>query len=155
MSQMNPDSACLGWGDASQGENVFVGNSSFHGVYTVAAAWALDLSTLSSIRDVSISQRTYSIPVTETNVHYVTFVVTDGDNVQWNLGGFPGYFNNPARGSFNMGWALSPSLADLAPSVLRWYFDNSSNGLGRDFFVAGPSHWTNYRNTTAAPRVPG
>jgi hypothetical protein len=139
MSQMNPDSACLGWGDASQGESVFVGDSSSAGVYTVAADWALDLSTLSSVSDLSLHQSTYANPVPETNVHYVTFVVTDGDNVQWNLGGFPGYFNNPARGSFNMGWALSPALADLAPSVLRWYFDNSSNGLGRDFFVAGPS----------------
>ena len=51
----------------------------------------------------------------------------------------PGYFNNPARGRFNMGWALCPALADLAPSVLRWYFDNSSNAPARDFFVAGPS----------------
>jgi len=139
MSQMNPDAACLGWGDASQGENTFVGNGSSNGVYTVAADWALDLSTLSSVRDPSVYQHTHVVPVSEANVHYVTFVVTDGDNVQWNLGDFPGYFNHSARGRFNMGWALSPSLADLAPSVLRWYFDNSSNGLGRDFFVAGPS----------------
>ncbi len=139
MGQMNADAACLGWGDASQGENVFVGNGSSNGVYTVAADWALDLATLSSIRDLLLYQRTYAMPTPEPSVHYVTFVVTDGDNVQWNLGGFPGYFNNPARGRFNMGWALSPSLADLAPSVLRWYFDNSSNGPSRDFFVAGPS----------------
>jgi hypothetical protein len=72
-------------------------------------------------------------------VHYVTFVVTDGDNVQWNLGGFPGYFNQYARGGFNMGWSLSPALADLAPSVLRWHFDNSSNAPRADFFIAGPS----------------
>jgi len=139
MGQMDPDASCLGWGDASQGENVFVGDGSSKGVCTVAADWALDLSTLSSVRDPGISQRTYANVSSETNVHYVTFVVTDGDNVQWNLGGFPGYFNNRARGTFNMGWALSPALADLAPSVLRWYFDNSSNGPGRDFFVAGPS----------------
>ncbi|MDB6065517.1 MAG: hypothetical protein JWR26_1725 [Pedosphaera sp.] len=139
MSAMNPDSACLGWGDASQGESVFVSSGSQHAVYTIAADWALDLSTLSSVRDPNLYQRTYNLPVSETNVHYVTFLVTDGDNVQWNLGDFPAYFNNSARGGFNMGWALSPSLADLAPSVLRWYYDNSSNGPNRDFFVAGPS----------------
>jgi hypothetical protein len=39
-----------------------------------------------------------------------------------------------------MGWALSPSLADLAPSVLRWYYDSASHGSNNsDFFVAGPS----------------
>jgi GxGYxYP putative glycoside hydrolase C-terminal domain/GxGYxYP third domain/GxGYxYP_N 1st domain/GxGYxYP_N second domain len=139
MSQMELDSACLGWGDASQGENTFVGDGSAHGVYTVAADWALNLSTLSSVRGAPAYQHTYAIPTVETNVHYVTFIVTDGDNVQWNLGDFAGYFNQPARGRFDMGWALSPSLADLAPSVLRWYFDNASNGPGRDFFIAGPS----------------
>jgi hypothetical protein len=139
MGQMNPDSACLGWGDASQGESVFVGNGSSNGVFTLAADFALDLSTLSSIRDDTISQKTYANPISETNVHYVTFVMSDGDNVQWNLGGEPGYFNNPARGRFSMGWALSPSLADLAPSVLRWHYDLSSSDSNNDFFVAGPS----------------
>ena len=139
MSQMNADAACLGWGDASQGEQAFVGDDSTDGVYNVPADYALDLATLSSVRDVGIYQHTYANPLPETNIHYVTFVVTDGDNVQWDLGGFPAYFNDAARGTFNMGWALSPSLADLAPSVLRWCFDNSSNGLSRDFFVAGPS----------------
>jgi hypothetical protein len=139
MQQMNPDGACLGWGDASSGESVFVGSGSSNGVVTVASDWALDLSTLSSVRDPSLNQHTRTNPNTETNVHYVTFVVTDGDNVQWNLGGFPGYFNQYARGGFNMGWSLSPALADLAPSVLRWYFENSSNAPGADFFIAGPS----------------
>lgn len=139
VSQLNPDSACLGWGDASQGESVFVGDSSSNGVFTCASDWALDLSTLSGIRDTSFYQRTYSQPVAETNVHYVTFVMSDGDNVQWNLGGEPGLYNNPARGAFNMGWSLSSSLADLAPSVLRWYYDYASTTTNRDFFVAGPS----------------
>ena len=136
MAAMNPDSAGLGWGDS---ERVSIGNSSSNGVFTCGSDWALDLSTLSSIRDSSFYQRTYNRPAAETNVHYVTFLVTDGDNVQWNLGGLPAYFDAPARGTFNMGWALSPSLADLAPSALRWYFENSSNAPNRDFFVAGPS----------------
>ncbi len=106
---------------------------------TVPSDWALNLSTLSSVRDDSLYQRTYSNPVTEPNVHYVTFIATDGDNVQWDLGGFPAYYNHPARGDFDMGWALSPSLADLAPSVLRWYYASASNSPGRDFFIAGPS----------------
>lgn len=139
ISSLASDAVTLGWGDASQGENVFVGEGSRHGSYTIAADYALNLSTLSSIRDPAISQKTYNTPTTQTNVHYVTFVITDGDNVQWNLGGFPGFFNNPARGTFDMGWAVSPSLAELAPSTLRWYYDNSSSSPHHDFFVAGPS----------------
>jgi hypothetical protein len=140
MRQMSPDAACLGWGDQSAGESVPVGDGSSNGVYTVGADWALDLSVLSCIRDASMYQRTYApAPVSETSVHYVTFVTTDGDSVQWNLGDLAGYFTNAARGKFNMGWTISPTLADLAPSALRWYFDNASNGVNRDVFVAGTS----------------
>lgn len=136
MASMNADAVCLGWGD---NESVFIGNSSANGVFTCGSDWALDLSTLSSIRDTTVCQHTYDHPTPGTNVHYVTFLVTDGDNVQWNLGGLPAYYDSPARGSFNMGWALSPSLADLAPSVMRWFYDTASNAPGRDFFVAGAS----------------
>lgn len=140
MSQMNPDSACLGWGDPSAGESAFVGDSSSNGVYTCAADFARNLSILSGIRDDSLRQRTYTTPVSETNVHYVTFLVLDGDNVEINLGTLQPYFSNPARGQFDMGWGISPTLVDLAPSVLRWFFDNASNSpAGQDFFVAGPS----------------
>ncbi len=139
MAGMAGDGACIGWGDASQGENVFVSDGSKHGVHTVAADWALNLSTLSSVREENLSQAPAPPSVGETNIHQVAFLVTDGDNVQWTLGGFPGYFNQPSRGTFDLGWALPPALADLAPSVVRWFYDQSSTGAHRDHFVAGVS----------------
>jgi len=140
MSWMNPDSACLGWGDPSRGESVFVSDGSSNGVYTCAADFARNLSILSGIRDDSLRQRTYTPPVSETNVHYVAFFLSDGDNVEINLGTEPLPYSDPQRGSFSMGWALSPTLVDLAPSVMRWYYDNASNSpAGQDFFVAGTS----------------
>lgn len=140
MSQMSPDSACLGNGDTSSGENIPISDCSSNGVYTVASDWASDLSTFSSLRDASFYQHTFTnAPPSETNVQYVTFITTDGDNVQWDIGDLAGYFTNAARGQFSMGWTISPTLVDLAPSILRWYFDNSSNGSNKDFFVAGTS----------------
>jgi hypothetical protein len=139
MKSMDPDAACLGWGDASFGEDRFITNSSLAGVFTIASDYALDLSTLSSVRDPTVQQHTYRPAPPLANVHYVTFVVTDGDNVQWNINGYPAYFNHPAHGAFDMGWALAPSLADLGPSVPRWFYDHSSNGPNHDFFVAGVS----------------
>jgi hypothetical protein len=130
MSGMNPDSLGLGWGADEAGS---ISDSSSHGVFTCASDWALDLSTLSSVRDLSLFQHTYSHPVSETNVHYVTFVVTDGDNVQWNLGGLPAYFDSPARGSFNMGWALSPPAADFfvaGPSGIGYFYPSMYPDLG-------------------------
>jgi hypothetical protein len=38
-----------------------------------------------------------------------------------------------------MGYGVSPSLLDLAPGVLRWYYENARNGTYKDFLVAGPS----------------
>lgn len=139
IGTMNPMAACLGWGDASNGESVFVGADSSDGVVTIASDWALDLSTLSGILDPLVFQHTYDIPTPQTNVNYVTFVMTDGDNVQENLGSDYTIYQSGYRGKFNFGWSLSASLANLAPSVLRWYYDNASNGPNRDFFVAGPS----------------
>jgi hypothetical protein len=66
----------------------------------------------------------------------VSFVVSDGDNVQWNLRGLHDYYGNADRGSFSVGYGISPSLVDLAPSVLRWYYENAS---AKDHFIAGPS----------------
>jgi hypothetical protein len=139
MAGVQSDGACLGWGDASQGENVFVSDGSRHGVHTVAADYAMNLSTLSSVRDDSLSQANQPVPVDENGIHQVSFLVTDGDNVQWALGGFPGYFSHPLRGTFDLGWALPPALADLAPSALRWFFDKASSGRHHDHFVAGVS----------------
>jgi hypothetical protein len=35
-----------------------------------------------------------------------------------------------------MGYTISPSLVDLAPAALRWFYENAS---GKDCFIAGPS----------------
>jgi hypothetical protein len=137
LAGLEPDAALLGWGQGS--ENSFIGPASDAGVFTVPADHARNVSILSSVRAPPVRQQTHQLPTTETNVHYVAFLVTDGDNLQWTLGDFPDYFNHPARGSFSMGWALPPSLVDLAPSALHWFFASASNGVARDFFVAGPS----------------
>ena len=61
----------------------------------------------------------------------MSFVVSDGDNVAWDLRGLQQYFGDAARGSFSVGYGVSPSLVDLAPSVLRWYYENASSGVAR------------------------
>ncbi len=139
LKDLQPDSRVLGWGEASHGEDQFVGPGSEAGVSTIAADWALNLAPLSSIYNVDLFQRVSKEPMVESNVHYVTFVVTDGDNVQWNLGGFADYYNNPNRGKFDMGWAISPSLIDLAPAVVDWYYSHASTSPHQDFFIVGPS----------------
>ena len=108
------------------------------GIYYLGANLAPNLSLLSSVYDENLRQKSHPPePVTETNVHYVTFLMSDGDNVAFNLWSLYFTYNSPARGKFNMGWPMLASMADYAPSVLRWYYENASVVDGqRDDFIA-------------------
>ena len=143
VRDLDTDAATMGWGDASQGEDSFVSMSSQAGVKTIAADHARNLAPLSGITLDRISQRaTARVPDPEPGTHHVAFLVTDGDNIQWMLGDFQSstnWFANPHRGTLDLGWGISPSLVDVAPSVMRWYYDNASTGAHHDRFVVGPS----------------
>ncbi len=143
VTALDDDSPVIGWGDASHGEDAFVSPSSKAGAFTIAADWATNVSTLSGVSADRLTQRSPGRDVgVESGVHYVTFMVTDGDNVQWLLGSLQndaGWFASPLRGTLTMGWGISPSLIDLAPSAMRWYYDHESTGAHHDEFVVGPS----------------
>jgi len=79
------------------------------------------------------------------NVHTVSFLMTDGDNLQWLLGSFcesASWYNSTQRGSVNLGWTISPSLVELAPTVMNYIYRNAhrnASSPGLDDFVASPS----------------
>lgn len=143
IEALDADSPVIGWGDATNGENTFVSPDSKAGDFEIAADWARNVSTLSGIRIDQLHQHGGSgTPVAEPGVHYVTFVVTDGDNAQWlltSLQNDPNWWANPHRGTVNLGWGIPPTLLDLAPSVMRWYYEDAANGQYRDQFTVGPS----------------
>ncbi|MDR2885221.1 MAG: hypothetical protein LBU95_00370 [Rikenellaceae bacterium] len=73
----------------------------------------------------------------ETGVHYVTFLLSDGDNIAYDLWSLQAFYSNTIRGTIPMGYTITPSMYDLAPPVaLRWYYDNMTP---KDYFVCGPS----------------
>lgn len=143
VEDLEPDATVLGWGDASQGENVFVSASSRAGARTIPADHARNLACLSGISIDRLTQRgDDQEPEVEPDVHYVAFLMTDGDNIQWLLGDFQSserWYASPHRGSFPMGWGMAPALIDLAPSVMQWYYEHQSTGAHSDRFVVGPS----------------
>lgn len=131
----------MGYPDVSaKGEyGSFVGYSK-RGIYYLGADMAANLSLLSSVYDPHLHQKSHPpVPVTETNVHYVTFLMSDGDNAAFDLWSLYFQYNNPVRGNFSMGWPMLPSMVDYAPSVLRWYYENASAAEGKrdDFIAAG------------------
>jgi hypothetical protein len=160
VGALDDDATVIGWGDATNGEDAFIGPNSSTGVKALPADHARNLSVLSGIREERLTQRGRLFDPAlaagepargessgggggralepDPNAHYVSFLITDGDNIQWALGDFPTdprWFGSPRRGEVDLGWGISPSLIDLAPSVMRWFYDQSV----KDRWVVGPS----------------
>jgi len=142
LDGLNPNSVMMGWGDAWQGEDVFIRAGSERGIYTIPSDHTHNLCPLSGFPSIQQTQQTPPNFIANNNTHYVSFLFTDGDNLQWTLGNLQSdtkWFSSPYRGNFDMGWGIPPSLVHAAPTVMKWYYDNSFIGPGYDNFVAGPS----------------
>ncbi|TFG19962.1 MAG: hypothetical protein EU530_04695 [Promethearchaeota archaeon] len=154
LKEFDADSPSFGWGavaDAVLDEGKLNTQTSVAGAFHIPSDWCKDLSVFAAIQ-VPIHQKLIPPVNLEENVHYVTILLSDGDNLQWMMSDYSGpqWFGNENRGEFAMGWMIPPAMADLAPLILREYYNNASSG---DRFVAGNSgngvlyptrcHWTN------------
>ncbi|AWZ47880.1 protein phosphatase [Clostridiaceae bacterium 14S0207] len=139
FKSMKTNGICLGWGP-DEHENVSI--TSKYGISMVASDWSYNLTVLSAFPSNPIKQKPSKKIKKEDNVHYVTIVMSDGDNQQWLLGSnynSPKWYGSPNRGQFNMGWTISPSLYYLAPTVFKEYYKDASTGLNKDDFLVPPS----------------
>lgn len=139
FNSMNDNSHCLGWGPD---EHTNVSIASKFGVDVIAADWTYNLSVLSSYPSIPLTQKDSNTIPNEDNVHYITFIMSDGDNQQWYLGSnysSPKWFGSNHRGNFNLGWSISPSLYYLAPTVYTKYYQNAGSLSHTDNFIVPPS----------------
>ncbi|HLI06419.1 MAG TPA: GxGYxYP domain-containing protein [Ktedonobacteraceae bacterium] len=67
---------------------------------------------------------------------YVSFTVSDGDNLQYCARRMQTLWNDSARGSIPIGWTISPALLQAAPSLATYY---ASTATANDELIAGPS----------------
>jgi hypothetical protein len=133
--------AAFGWvGD----ENDFVSTLTKRGIWVHASDWAKNIDTLTNVNvDVSMQTKPAAarprLKARSGGVHTATFVVTDGDNIQWLLNGFtgPDFFGSSDRPATPMGFTLPPALADLAPVVLHYLYTRADPAVSS--FVASPS----------------
>ena len=137
VRQLGPDTEVLGWGSD---EEVFVRESTRGGGWVIPADWALNLSAHRWLHDPTPQPSPRPAPApAQPGERIVTFVISDGDNVQWLLGGFatqPGFWSSPRRGSFPVTWELAPRLAELAPAADAWL---RRTATPLDAFIGGPS----------------
>jgi hypothetical protein len=139
VAALGPHTEVLGWGSE---EHQFVRDVSQGGGWVIPADWALNLSAHRWLQDsTDLPQTTPRPPPTplRPGERAVAFVVSDGDNVQWLLGGFtdsPGFWASPRRGSFPVSWEIAPRLRILAPAADAWL---RRTATPNDDFVGGPS----------------
>ncbi|MFX0547828.1 GxGYxYP domain-containing protein [Hathewaya histolytica] len=139
FSSVESNSICLGWGPD---EFTNVGIASKYGVGVVAADWSYNLTVLSSFPSLPKTQKISTDIPKEKSAHYVTFIMSDGDNQQWYLGsnyGSPNWYGSPYKGKFNLGWSIGPSLYYLAPTVFNLYYENANHGKVNYYFLVPPS----------------
>lgn len=139
FKSMDENGHCLGWGPD---EHTNVTIASTYGVDMVAADWSYNLSVLSSFPSLPQQQKRNNDYKGENGVHYVTFIMSDGDNQQWMLGSnynSKNYFGSPYRSTFNLGWSINQAIYYLAPTVFNRYYQSASSSKYFDNFVTAPS----------------
>lgn len=137
LSTMPSPSAYLGWW---RDEVTGVRTASEHSVF-VGAADLFDSATVwSGVRPTatdlsSVRPDPPAVPTPDETV-YVTFTVTEGDNLQYCQGRMKKIWDDPTRGRVPINWSIAPMLLDVAPRMLEYYFETAT---ANDHFVCGPS----------------
>ncbi|MGI8906862.1 MAG: GxGYxYP domain-containing protein [Candidatus Sumerlaeaceae bacterium] len=67
---------------------------------------------------------------------YVTYLLSDGDNISGFAQIRPLLWNQPGRGQIPIGWNFSPAMIDLCPKVLEHFYKTATP---QDFFVTACS----------------
>jgi hypothetical protein len=67
---------------------------------------------------------------------YVSFTISDGDNLQYDQHRMAQLWKDPVRGTIPIGWTISPALMRVAPSLAAYYLSTAS---ANDELIAGPS----------------
>jgi hypothetical protein len=137
--RMGKDSPMLGWGSTDEVSDV--ADLSYYGITTVASdhAWNLSILSAAELHIDSFQQKFDRKPIKTEDKHYVTFILSDGDNVQYMLNNYyqsSRTFGAEDRGEIPFGWSIAPTMYDLAPTVLKEYYDNAS---AKDYILPGVS----------------
>ncbi len=137
MAQMPAGSAFLGWWPAGVGgESDGTELTSQHGLVVLAADWAQNLTVFGGVRSPVSSTRPELPTPALANRVYVTFSMTEGDNLQYNQHRMRKIWDDPGRGTVPINWSTNPLLVDAAPAFLRYYQRTATRN---DYLMAGPS----------------
>lgn len=133
LNWLEPNSPVYGW-EQGVGEDQFVERVSATGNIMVPADWSYN-TTLTSLDykqrqpDLVKVLNPQFIDWTEEGKKYVSFYLSDGDNIQWMMNNFSGtdYYTHPEANNMKMSFGLPvDNLSMVAPSVCQYLFDNQA-----------------------------
>ena len=113
------------------------------GQFMIASDWARNMSVFAAKS--SFGELRFNNPikddesiVAQDGKHYVTIMMSDGDNIQTWYNTFPmsEKYLAAERGDFKMGWSINPSLSDLGRNIMNYVYDNRDEN---DFYVCSVS----------------
>jgi len=114
----------------------------------IPSNYVANLATLSSFVLENPKQKRPAVSEDVENVHTITFVYSDGDNLSATIWNFPlGVYSSSQRGQFPMGWGMPATGIDLVAPAYAYYYDSmtendefvmSLSGVGYTF----PAAWT-------------
>ena len=140
---LNPPSAVLGWNKGD--EYGHVSFASKWGLFETVSDWCLNIPILSAGSEqaplVPVKHcRPWEIDFDDTN-DAVAFLFSDGDNLQWNMGGFnfnERFWANEHHGQFPMSWSTaSASLAQVSPETLNYRSETQPSSTAEVEFSGG------------------
>ena len=70
------------------------------------------------------------------NKIYVSLILSDGDNIQYDQHAMKINWENSNRGHIPIGWTVSPLTANMDPTILNYYWNTATTN---DCLVSGPS----------------
>ena len=128
----------LGWFvDEPKGVNL----TSEAAMPVLASDFFENLEVWSSVQNVQVREQGQPV-VEEKSVAagvpkaYVSFTISDGDNLQYNQHRMARLWEDPVRSTMPIGWTISPALVRVAPSLAAYYINTASVN---DELIAGPS----------------
>ncbi|MGC8624785.1 MAG: GxGYxYP domain-containing protein, partial [Phycisphaerae bacterium] len=128
----------FGWNGVGMGlgEGGGVKLASEFGKVTVVSTTVHNLSVFSGVPLKSLRQKFAPPPKLNRSKVYISLTISDGDNLNTWQDFFRKWFNSPYHGQFALGWAMGPTLIDVAPTIARWYYQHAG---AKDEFLAGVS----------------
>ncbi len=95
--------------------------------YLVGTVGTTNLSVHTGVRLPDHRQPRYAAPPLDRTKVYITWVMSDGDNLPvLTVGNFPQLWAQPERGQTPMAWTISPAAHLLTPVIADYYYRSST-----------------------------